>query len=210
MSKERSKYVTIEGLAFRLLSLVYSRKTAIINMGDAHHCPSDMAGYCDVSEDCYGKNPERAWKGVSKYRRRQGRQWREASPEQLVKAMFCLHKKFKVERLRFNEVSDFWSQKDVDKLNIMADNGPLKIFGYTANKYLDYSNASFLLKMSHGGDYVEGTTGNAIVIPKYSEPPKGYVLCPKTVKKMKCDEGGCGICFADITRPINVAFWKHG
>jgi hypothetical protein len=188
---------------------VYSRKTAIVNMGDAHNCPSDIAGYCDISHECYGKNPERIWKGVVKYRRKQGRCWREATPDQLVALTFYLHKKYEVERLRFNEVSDFWSQLDVDKLNVMADNGPLKIFGYTANKYLDYKNASFCLKLSHFGELIEGTTGNTVVIPKHTDPPKGYILCPKTVKKMRCDDGGCGICFSK-NKTVNVAFWKHG
>lgn len=204
-----SIYLRVEGIPFKRGSLVYKKKTAIINMGNAFNCPSDIAGYCDASEDCYGKNPERIWKGVAKFRRRQGRLWREASPDRLVAAALWLHNKCGVERLRFNEVSDFWSQKDVDKLNIIADNTPLQVFGYTANRYLDYSNASFALKLSHYGEDIPGTTGTAIVIPKGTRPPSGYMLCPKTVKKMKCDDGGCGICF-DKTKHVNVAFWKHG
>ena len=207
MGTERSKYVSVEGVKVRLSSLVYKRNVGIINMGDAHNCPSDIAGYCDVCDLCFGKNPERIWKRVSKYRRRQGRWWREASPDKLVAMALYIHNKHGVENLRFNEVSDFWSQADVDKLNIIADNTPLNVFGYTANRYLDYTNASFALKLSHYGEYVPGTTGNTIVLPKGTPAPKGYVLCPKTTKKTKCDEG-CKICFTK--KVINVAFWKHG
>lgn len=204
---EKSLYVKAEGIRFRLGSLVYTRKTAIVNMGDAHNCPSDAAGYCDVSHECYGKNPERIWGNVGKFRRKQGRSWREASAEQLTAAALWLHKRYEVERLRFNEVSDFWSQLDVDKLNAISDNTPLTVFGYTANRYLDYENAAFALKMSHAGDHISGTTGNTIVIPKGTDAPTGYIVCPKTVKKMKCDEG-CGLCFT--TKVKNIAFWKHG
>lgn len=207
MKKEQSRYVKAEGIKFRLGSLVYRRATAIVNMGDAHNCPSDSAGYCEVSDECYGKNPERIWGSVGRFRRRQGKCWREASAEQLIAAAIWLNERYNVERLRFNEVSDFWSQMDVDKLNMISDNTPLTVFGYTANKYLNYSNASFALKMSHYGEHIPGTTGNTIVIPKGTPAPKGYILCPKTVKKMKCDDG-CGICFTK--KVVNVAFWKHG
>lgn len=204
-----SNYVRVDGLPVRRGSLVYSKKTGIVNMGDAHTCPSDAAGYCEVSHECYGKTPERIWKAVAPFRKRQGKFWRNASPERLVEIANYLYTRLNVERLRFNEVSDFWSQADVDKLNAIAENTPLQVFGYTANKHLDYRNISFALKMSHFGEYIEGTTGNTIVIPKGTHPPKGYILCPKTVKKMKCDDGGCGICFRQ-DKVINVAFWKHG
>lgn len=201
-----STYVAVEGVVVKKGSLVYDREVGIINMGDAHNCPSDIAGYCEVSDTCYGKTPEKIWKGVSKYRKRQGRWWREAKPDRLVAMAMYLYHRHGVRYLRFNEVSDFWSQADVEKLNIIADNTPLNVFGYTANCYLNYKDASFALKISHYGELLPGTTGNTIVIPKGTKPPSGYRVCPKTIKKMKCNDG-CGICFTKET--ANVAFWKH-
>jgi hypothetical protein len=113
-----------------------------------------------------------------------------------------------VKRWRVNEVNDFSNQEDVDKLNEIAGNIPQTAFTYTSNWKLNLTNLAFKVRLSHDFD-VPGISGRAIVIPKGTPAPRGYVLCPKTSKTevKRCDDGKCGICYA--SNKLNIAFWKH-
>ena len=202
-----SRYKEVNGIHFRLGSMVYSKRTAIINMGSATNCYSARTNLCDHDDICYGLQPEQTWKSVLPFREKQGEIWRNTPASAFVGALKFLHKTYDVERLRVNEVADLSSQEDVDKLNYIADNTPVILFGYTANWLLDYKNARFNMKMSHHFS-APGLTGRAILIHKGEETPEGFLLCPKSAKKIKkCDEG-CGVCFSKAE--VDVAFIKHG
>jgi len=208
MRKNDSKYINIDNLRFRLGSLVYTQSVCIFNQGAAYDCPSDAQGMCECSNVCYAKKAELRFPLVKQARKNQGKMWKLSSTEDFIHALKYLHTKHGVELFRFNEASDFATQQDVDKMNIIADNVPVTIFGYTANYKLDYSHASFLVKMSHFNHICEGVNGRTIVIEKGEKPSKGFVLCPKTNKNSpitKCND--CQICWKP--KPINVAFIRH-
>ena len=206
MGKNNSRYIDIDGLRFRLGSLVYTKKTVVYNTGSAHDCQSDAQGFCDHSSICYGKKPEIIWSNVRRARERQGVMWRNSSADIFIEALRWMHKKYDVQRFRFNEVNDLNSQKDVDKMNTIADNVPQAVFGYIADFTLALKDAKFMFKISHDFD-VEGSTGRAIVINTPAELPRGFILCPKTSHKIKqCDEG-CGICYNG--KHVDVALIKH-
>jgi hypothetical protein len=206
-----SKYVDVLGIRFRISSLVYSNKVTIFNQGSAYECPSDAQDMCECSSVCYAKKAELRFPSVKQARKNQGETWKLSSTEDFIHALKYLHTRHGVELFRFNEASDFATQWDVDKMNAIADNVPVTVFGYTANYKLDYSNSSFLVKMSHFNHICEGVNGRTIVIEKGEKPPKGFILCPKTNKNSpikKCDEG-CGICWKSTKKPIDVAFIRH-
>ena len=199
-------YKKINGLSFRVSSLVYDRTVAIYNTGGAAaDCPSDRAGYCIHSEICYAHKSEVLYKNVLKYRRRQGRTWRHTDAKTFANALTQLHA-MGVKHLRFNESSDFFSQQDVDKLNEAASLTPVTIFGYTANPFLSYKDNLINLKLSQMYS-VPGVTGRAIAIPKKTEVPKNFFLCPKTSGKIKRCTDKCGVCFTPIK--VDVCFFQH-
>ena len=184
MSRPRSKYINTDGLRFRLGSLVYQQNVCIYNMGAAHDCPSDAQGMCDCSSSCYGKRPEKIWGAVIKARRNQGVNWKSSSTEHFIHALKYLHARHNVELFRFNEVSDFATQQDVEKMNEIASSVPQIVFGYTANYKLDYSgiSSSLLIKMSHFDHICEGINGRTTIIEKGEKPPRGFITCLKTDK----------------------------
>ena len=208
MSKNDSRYITTpEGIRFRLGSPVYSKKTGIFNTGSAHDCVSDAQGLCTHSVICYGKKSERIWKTVRTARERQGVMWKEQNADNFITALRWLHKKYDVERFRFNEVSDLATQADVNKLNEITTNIPQTVFGYIANYKLNLSYAKFLFKISQDFD-VDGSTGRAIVIERPEDKPKGFYCCPKTSHVIKqCDTGGCGVCYNG--KHVNIALVRH-
>jgi hypothetical protein len=210
MSKDRSKYIEMDGLKYRLSSLVYSHETSIFNLGGcATNCPSDAAGLCECGDVCYARRPELRWPNVKRSREKQRIGWNTTTAEQFIAALRFLGKKHNVKRFRFNEASDFHNQNDVDKLSLIAANVPQIVFGYTANDLLDYRNVPFFVKVSHFNSLCEGAHGRAIIIQKEKDKPKGFITCPKTSKKSKvkkCDEG-CGLCWND--RPFDIAFVQH-
>lgn len=201
-----SNYKDVNGMRFRLGSLVYDKTVAIYNTGGAAaDCPSDHAGYCIHSEICYARKSEFLYRNVIKYRRKQGRTWRHTDAKTFANALTQLHA-MGVKYLRFNESSDFFSQQDVDKLNEAASLTPVTIFGYTANPFLSYEGSLINLKLSQYYN-VKGTTGRAIAIPKGSDVPRGFKLCPKTSGKIKKCTERCSVCFTKAQ--IDVAFFQH-
>jgi hypothetical protein len=208
-----SKYIDIDNLRFRLGSLVYSKeRVSIYNMGSATECPTCAKGMCDVSlKKCYAARVENRFPKIKEARERQGTNWKLSSTEHFIHALKYLNTKHGIDLFRFNEASDFETQRDVDKMNEIASNVPQTVFGYTGNYMLDYSHSSFLVKMSHFNHICEGTTGRTVVIEKGEKPPLGFLVCPKTNKNShikKCDEG-CGICWKIATKAIDVAFIRH-
>lgn len=201
-----SNYKDVNGMRFRISSLVYDKTVAIYNTGGAAaDCPSAHAGYCIHSEICYAAKSEKIWKGIIKYRRRQGRAWRHTDAKTFANALTQLHA-MGVKHLRFNESSDFFSQQDVDKLNEAASLTPVNIFGYTANPFLSYKDSLINLKLSQMYS-VPGVTGRAIAISKGSKVSRGFKLCPKTSGKIKRCNDGCGVCFTSTK--VDICFWQH-
>jgi hypothetical protein len=201
-------YRTIEGLRWRFGSLVYSRKTVVYNAGgSAHNCTSAADGLCDCENECYAKVPEKIWKAVGQMRDRQREMWLSTPADVYIKALRFMWDRYNVRRWRVNESGDLATQAEVDKLSLITDNVPQTVFTYTANWKLNYKNVPFRFKLSHKFD-IEGSTGRAIVIKKPEDVPDGFLLCPKTIKKIrKCDEG-CAVCFK--MKHMDVAFVKHG
>ena len=193
-------------MTFRVSSLVYSKEVAIMNIGgSATDCASDHAGLCVHSGICYAKKAETQYKRVLPYRRRQGHAWRHTDARTFADALTWLHSKG-VKHFRFNESGDFWSQRDVDKLNEVADLTPMNIFGYSANPFLNFVGCQFNVKISQAFK-VPGTTGRAIAVPKGTKAPKGFLLCPKTSGKMQKCTDGCRVCFG--SKKIDVCFYEH-
>lgn len=203
-----SRYLDKEGIRFRIGSLIYTNETAITNMGAAYDCPSDAQGMCECSDFCYGKKAEKLYRNALPFRRRQEIIWKTTPASSFIKALRELWDKNNVKRWRVNEVNDFSSQEDVDKLNEIADNIPQTVFTYTANWKLNLTHLAFRVRLSHDFN-VPGISGRAIVIPKGTPAPAGYILCPKTSRPdvKRCDDGKCGICYS--SSKASIAFWKH-
>lgn len=203
-----SRYLDKEGIRFRIGSLIYTNETAISNMGSATDCKSALNGLCDHPEICYGLKSERLYPNALPARRRQEIVWKTTPASSFIKALREMWDRNNVKRWRVNEVNDFSNQEDVDKLNEIANNIPQTVFTYTSNWKLNLTNLAFKVRLSHDFD-VPGISGRAIVIPKGTPAPRGYVLCAKTSKTevKRCDDGKCGICYS--SSKASIAFWKH-
>jgi hypothetical protein len=106
-----------------------------------------------------------------------------------------------VKYLRMNESGDFWGQRCVSKLSMLAQylkhEYQLITYCNSARKDLDFSKARFKVKSS---GYDNGNNGQCIVIDSVDDLPKGWKLCPT-----KCTE--CDMC--KERDGVNVAFRRH-
>lgn len=160
--------------------------TVIFNMTSGMDCPARDT--CDVAKRCYAKADERFRPNCLNRRRRQMAFWDSVTPEQFVKA-FPIPRYF-----RFSESGDFRSQKDVDKMAVVA--GILKerhgvvTYGYTNRPDLDMSG---LMKHAVVNGHGFMLSNNTVV----EDAPTGPFVCP----------GNCRTCdYCKVARGVVVRF----
>lgn len=180
------------------------RTTMIFNMGPAESCPSAKMGLCKVPGKCYAKKAEKMYPATLPYRKRQEEYWANSTADKICADFddVLSRKKKKPLLLRFNESGDFYTQDDIGKLdkvsNYLWENHGITTYGYTARRDLDFTNKSFLVKIS--GSDTGGNNGSTMVVLKGESVPDGFILCP----------GDCRVCTvcAKNTKE-DVAFYIH-
>ena len=193
--------------------------TIIFNMGSATHCPSRAKGLCKLGRRCYALKAEILYDNTLPYRDRQADYWLNNPAKRIASALSTiilkLNKKARVIKyIRFNESGDFWSQKDVSKLDkvagyVRAETGVI-VYGYTARKDLNFSKVvSFLVK---GSSNNAGNNGRTIARHRqavvnnlekhgvYFEDDKLFAVCPGDCR-------ACAIC--KVKNNVNVVFPIH-
>ena len=181
--------------------------TLIINMGTATDCPSAKLGMCNAVKKgafCYALKAEIQYKtSTTDYRHRQFSYWRNNTAtnitNDLIKKISSRNGK-SVRYIRFNEAGDFWDQRDIKKLSIIAKklkNFNIIVYGYTARRDLDFSDVHFLVK---GSGHKKGNNGETTIINKNDDVPEGFRECPGSCKT-------CNLCMVD--KKFNIAFRKH-
>ncbi|MBW2081636.1 MAG: hypothetical protein JRI39_00780 [Deltaproteobacteria bacterium] len=162
-------------------------------------------GLCKVSKHCYAYADENTYRSVERYRNRQQIYWRKKSAReitadlaQIIAAVYGRYG-FLIDKIRFNESGDFFSQRDVYKLNFVTENlrgiyPHLIVYGYTARYDLDYRGIVFRVKFS---GYPNGPWGSTYVMPE-NQIPKGSPVCPGSCKKCSL----CATSAADIIFPL--------
>lgn len=123
--------------------------TAIFNIGSATTCPSKALGMCALVDKCYAMKAERQYPRAKPYRDRQLSYWNAVTAEQFCHEFDAVkkRKKVKVNALRINESGDFYTQNDVDKLELIARYMKcigVKTYVYTARRDLDFSKCVHL------------------------------------------------------------------
>ena len=183
--------------------------TLIINMGRASNCPSWEMGLCRLKElgvKCYALKPEIQYPDVvPSFRDAQFAFWRNSSAQDIANELIASigRRRLETKYMRFNESGDFWSQEDVDKLDIVArklkEVHGVVTYGYTARKDLKFKkNRSFIVRGS--GWKIRNANGETKVILRGKKIPKGFKECP----------GSCVSCmFCKTDKKINVAFRQH-
>lgn len=202
-----TRYANVGGYEFRMGNKKLPLTTIIFNMGAGSDCPSHALNQCLLPHNkCYAVQAERRFKHSLGFRKKQEEQWKNCvDPWQFGRNIELLHNRFGLRLFRFNESGDFWSQDCVDKLSEIAKYIKIKCgiitYGYTARYDLDFSKASFNVRISHPTIQKEGTLGNTTVILRPEDAPKGYYLCL----------GDCRICSKCASGIFgNIAFKYHG
>jgi len=169
------------------------KTTAIFNLGAAMDCPSKNLGLCQAIDSktgkivCYAMKAERLYPSVLPYRRRQAAYWKSVTADEFARDFLALNasRKNKYKALRINESSDFGSQKDVAKLDRIAEllQGVVKVYTYTARKDLDYYKVKYLI-INGSGFQTAGVAGLFNYHEKDQPIPEGFKECP----------GDCRVC----------------
>jgi len=205
-------YVKSNGLEMAIGNSKLGNDTIIINLGSAKNCPSRKLGLCKLGNKCYARKAEIQYKpNCEKYRDRQAEYWLNNTAETIgneIIKVITKKNRFKpvIQFMRFNESGDFYSQDDVDKMEIVARmirkiTGVI-VYGYTARKDLKFKHVtSFLVK---GSSNTAGNNGSTIARDKkvveagqinryeYVENSLVYMVCPGSCKQCsicKCDKG---------------------
>ena len=206
------------GLEVKLGNFKLGDDTLIFNMGQAHRCPSLKRGYCKLGKKCYAYKDEiRYHHHVPDYRDRQEKYWKNHTGTEFyadLRHILETRKRAKkplskvIRYMRFNESGDFWSQKCIRKLNIIAgllrrDYG-IKVYTYSARQDLDFHGIGFKIHTSGWNDGAHGMTlaCNARFLHGKKAlwiDGKRFVVCPMDCRK-------CHVC---KKTDLNVVFPLH-
>jgi hypothetical protein len=183
------------------------KSTAIFNLCAATDCPSKKLGLCQAIDSktgkviCYALKAERLYPPVLPYRRKQEVYWKSVTAEDFVRDFLAINakKRNKYQALRINEAGDFVTQKDVAKVDKIAEllQGVVKVYTYTARKDLDYSKVKYLV-INGSGFKTPGIAGFFNYIEKGQEIPTGFKECV----------GDCRIC-ARCQHGANTVVLRH-
>lgn len=168
------------------------KSTMIFNMGPAHNCPSDKLGLCQCSKECYAKKAERQYKTTCpQYRQRQADIWLSWSAERFISAFLEIAaNRPNVDKLRFNESGDFYSQSCINKLQAISaalDSVDITTYGYTARHDLQFNETTFVVRGS-------GLPINGISYVAVKTPSGNHFVCP----------GSCKTCSACLSKKVAV------
>lgn len=200
----------LTGMPLSLGNMKLGEDTLIINMGAGLDCPSRFSGQCQVirrfdsPHACYAIKAEKIYKGALPRRRRQQDVWQSADPSAIAEDAGLIVERYhelgvKIRYLRYSEAGDFRGQRDVDAMETLADflgKRGIVVYGYTANRRLDFSGVSFVVR----GSGWNGPAGRCDVFTKDEDIPAGYFLCPGNCRK-------CSAC--KTAKHRNIAFRYH-
>jgi len=194
--------------------------TCIFNMSTAAECPSRLKNLCPLYNGqynsilgaikivrCYAEKAELQYKeNCLNYRNQQRDYWQKTDAGNIVHDLLqkIQRRKKETRYFRFNESGDFNSQKDIEKLSVVADSLKLlniTTYGYTARSDLDYTNIRFLVKGS--GFNKPGLNGMTTLIGHSKPAPSGFIKCPGG--RQACSK--CNLCKINV--PHNIAFEIH-
>lgn len=184
------------------------KDTLIFNMGPAKTCSARLKGMCEVINKgykCYAEKAEIQYKDKCiNARIEQGKYWTKNTSTTIYNDLKqkILYRRNKTKYFRFNESGDFYTQRDIQKLNTISKKLKSELnvttYGYTARKDLKFNKVSFLIKGSNCS--IKGSTGKTKIIDKKEIVPRGYIECP----------GNCVTCsLCKSSNNKNIAFRYH-
>ncbi len=153
------------------------KDTIIFNMCSARDCPSKRLGLCQLTNpgQCYALKSERMYPTVLPYRNRQRDMWQGSIMRMIDDIRAILRKRPDIKYFRFNESGDFESQRDVDRLKVLANVFPeLQFYGYTARKDLSFRRMPKNLTIN-GSNWRRGKMNKFVALPK---PTGNHYVCP--------------------------------
>lgn len=137
-------------------------------------CPK--AGEC--AEICYAAKLARIYKG---YAAKVERNWDLSRGRLFTLTISEEIEEIKPHFLRIHGGGDFYNQRYLNKwLGIVKDFRKTEFYAYTKSLHLDFGKHKNLTIIKSFGGKLDNLIGprdyRALIIPKHSEPPKGYVL----------------------------------
>lgn len=158
------------------------KDTIIVNMGSATDCVSYKLGLCKIGQRiCYAMKAERQYPSVLPYRRRQMEYWRFTAPADIAFDIYSIVKRHKgIKYVRFSEAGDFSTQRDVEKLFLVAKvlaGLRVVVYGYTARRDLDFTARPSNCVMQGSGFMIDNEFR---VVSSYS---KGAIRCKQDCRK---------------------------
>ncbi len=168
--------------------------TAIFNLPSGVTCP----GANECKTYCYAKEAEKMYPAVLPARTRN----LQAVLNQTFQRQIVDYLKASrgVRAFRIHESGDFFSQEYLDTWKAITNSFPrINFYAFTKSLNLSFADRqSNFIVIASTAEKVEGFDGQAIVIPKRANPPKGYFQCPGSCKV-------CNYCFTKTKRKKAVA-----
>lgn len=169
------------------------KTTAIANTTSWFLCPGRLNGFCDLHEVCYDKYRE-VMGGAINSRLNHDLWWRLNDAETIaqfyiysIKAQSLKHPEEPINLMRFQEVGDFRTQEDLDKMievsNLLYDTLQIKSYTYTHNRNLDFNKPRPHLTIN-GSDFMVDNQFTVVKPEKYKEYVKTHecIECPQKCK----------------------------
>lgn len=190
-----------------------AKNVAIFNMNSATDCPNIGTDHCQVPKSkCYAYKAEVQYGSPLDYRRRQEYLWDNMSAELWAKAFEHVKDRMlnEVTAIRFSEAGDFRNNKDIKKVNKIAEKLEVDVYTYSASDYLDWSLAqNFTVNRSNDRSEYGDRRYFAL---EDEELPDNTVWCPHDRQKkngndepIKC--GDCRLCInedgPDVAIPMH-------
>lgn len=172
------------------------KDTLILNITSATDCPSKALGLCKHTKICYAMKAERMYPACLPFRRAQTKQWDDLKARGLVSSILSIPKvkKGKIKYLRVSEAGDFRSQRDVNKLNIIAKKlkaAGITTYCYTARQDLKFKGLAFIV---NGSGFKVDNNFKAV-----KEHTPGAITCPGNCR-------GCNLCKVKHGQTIEVKY----
>lgn len=182
------------------------KTTAIANTTSWFLCPGRLRGFCELCEVCYDKCRE-VMGNACQSRLNHDLWWRMNSAEDIalfyiysIKAQNLKHPDDPVTLVRFQEVGDFRSQEDLDKMievsNLIYEAVEIDSYTYTHNKDLDFDKPRPHLCICGSGFMVDNQF-TVVAQDKYDEYVKTHKDC------IECPDK-CKLCNSICSRKLGI------
>ena len=181
------------------------KTTAIGNTTSWFLCPGRLQGFCELHEICYDKCRE-VMGSVNKSRLNHDLWWRQNDANTIaqfyiysIQAQSLKYPESPINLMRFQEVGDFRTQNDVDKMievsNRIYEELNINSYTYTHNRNLDYSKDRPHLTINGSGFMID----NQFTVV----PPSEYEQYVESHNCFKCPQK-CEMCNSICSQKLGI------